>query len=73
MILYVFYTHVYIIKDTDLHEYGNDDKSIGTFSGLRVVGVQLMVVMDQLNLERGDDSRTPSALNFHNTGHFSFK
>lgn len=37
--------------ETYLHEYGQDDQSIGAFRSFCIICVQLMIVVDQLNLE----------------------
>lgn len=34
-----------------LHEYGHYDQSVGAFSSFRVICIQLVIVVDQLNLE----------------------
>ena len=45
--------HIYCMhcKATHLHEYGHCDQSVGALGCLCVVGIKLMIVVDQLNLE----------------------
>lgn len=40
---------------TYLHEYGHYDQSVGAFRSFRVIRIQLMIVVNQLNLENTED------------------